>query len=907
MKLFLSSFLLFFCFIGSLLASHNNICEGNLCVEFKTALKEQDFVLVNDLYEKLLTSFEAEDFISYVNWSTMVDLTKSYAQVCIKQGNIDGVLFIVNRLLQKYPPETFYQQLFILKESLNPNKLSLGSFLKGLEQIRKRDSGLFLDTQDTLFFNACKYFVVDYLESLRQQANKSLFIGNYDQALMLYKQMIHEIKQGELPVLEQDKFLILSELEVLEHQAILKQVESELQIDDKTIAFANYFCVKKKHENLLTSIFHSLKNNKNLTCSLDLGRNLLDLANFYYINHCQDEAKEVLKLLIQRLESVDRTFRLVFLKLLFISCEQKDFVQLGVLLDKGSQFFSEKESEYPEFCLYQGIFSYYQKKFDESQAYIKLSMKKPEVLGLKMPLALQYLGYSLLDYADTQIGERKEILLEEAYNVFLLLFNNWDKIEGLLGCFYVKAKQKDTSWNLGEKLIKDNLGRLSLSQQQLLFNLNLIFRIFPNFIVEKDIQTNSFYLLWSLISKLPFEKIHDHESSLKGISLSFEKIIVSLLRYEKEKKLFGIENFIQRFLNESIKKFLDKCLSYPFILERPSISWYISLIRELYIKEFQFAKMELKEYYKNYSLAQREILFCIEALKLSCSQSKNKMLTFLEQHITGNSSYPQELLKILFLENASEQTLSAKRKDLFLWTENSYFSEEIFFKIFPLYSYIRGDKGAINHLYKFASLFPDSQLISVVLYFLGVHQEDPIKSIYYFSTALEDYININPHIYNQNPFTYFFYKTKLELSLSLVQRTEQTHVMRAIEILERIKEDFSCLQHPLIRDLKKRYDTLEFELSIDYLLTYSFLKLGEKQKLEQHLFATLKKYTPFFDNPTISRFLYFLWSLQKKLAEEIKNKDLYEACENIILKMHKNNFLVKDEEKSELLPLSPLL
>lgn len=913
MRFLLSFFLAIFVFLSdSLIASQKGqkeICDGNLCIELKTALKEQNFILVDNLYEKLLISFEEGNSISYVGWSTMIDLTKSYAQICIKQGYVDRIFSVINRLLQKNPPEIFYQQLFVLKESLNPNKLSLGNFLRGLEQIQKKNIDLFLDSQDLLFFNACKYFVIDYFDSLRQRANKALFMGNYDQALDLYKQLIDGIKQKEYPLSEQDRILVLSELEVFACQAIFKQSELKLQIKDQIIAFANYFCAKKRHEDLLMSIVHSLKSYENFTCSLDLGRNLLELATFYEVKNDQNKAKEILSVLVQKIENCNRIFRLSFVKLLSISFEQKDFIQLERLLDIGIEFFQENEIGYPEYCLYQGIFYYYQKKFDEAQAYIKLSLKYPEILGMKMPLALQYLGYALLDYADIQKGLKQEILLEEAYNVFLLLFNNWSKVEGLLGCFYVKVRQESTlDWSFGFKLISDNLGKLSLFQKQLLFNLNLVSQFFPNFVIEKDVQTNNFYLLWTLVSKLSFDEKHNYKHLLKGASLSLEKIIVALLRHEGDKNLFGIETFIQRFLNERMKNFLDRYLHYS---EKTSISWYISLLRDLYAKNFQFSEIVLQEYEKNCSSTQHDILACINALNLSFSQSKHKLLTFLEECITHNNSYAQDFLKLLFLDNASEKFLSKKRKEIFAWIENSYFSEEIFFKIFPLYNYIQGDKEAIDHLHKFISLFPNSQLMPVILYFLGIHQDDSNKAMYYFTMALEDYVDINPHRYNQNPFTYFFYKTKLELSILLIQRGERHCLIKAIEILEKMKEDFICLQHPLIKDFKEKYDTLKFELDIDYLLTYSFLKLEEYKELEQHLAVVLKKYTPFFDDPLVNRLLYFLWSLQKNLAIRSGDEDVCKSCKDIVFsfirKLNEHDYLKEKDNRLEILPLYPLL
>lgn len=911
MKFLLGLFLLFICYSDFVLASDKPICYGNLCVDFKRALKTQNFLVIDDLYEQLLANFEKEKNLSYVDWSTMVDLTKSYEKFCIEQRKIDKFIVVIDRLLQKCPPETFYRYLCLLKEHLNPNKLSLGKFLQELEQTQKKNIDLFLDPQDLLFYNTYKYLVADHFESLRQQADKDLFLNNYDKALDLYAQIIEGIQQGDFFLSEEDRSVVLSEIEVSICQALLKQSEKHLESSGQIVAFVNYFQAKKKHEKLLLSLFNSFENNTKKICSLDLRRNLFNLADFYCMNHCENKAEEILNIVVERTKTFDRTFKLGFLKLLAISFERKDFVLLEKLLDKGSSFFQGNDLEYAEFCLYQGIFFYYQKKFDEAQAYIKLSINHPEALGVKMSLALQYLGYALLDYSETQKGERKEVLLEEAYNTFLLLLNNWDKVEGLLGCFYSKVKQTGVSeWNLGVKLISENLGKLSLVQKQLLFNLNLVARFFPDFSIEKDIQTNNFYHLRSVIAQLSLDTRNDAQHLIKSFSHSLDKIIVSLLKQEGDKKLLGIETFIQKFLNKNMEKDLEKCLAdSSLVLRDSSLSWYISLIKDFYAKNFQFSDIELNKYTQNCSSIQQDILLCIKVLTASSFQSKNKVLAFLENHITPKTSYPQDLLKLLFLDIASEQNLISKRKDILSWTQKSYFSEEMFFKTFPLYTYIRGDKEAIDHLYEFISLFSDSQFMPVALYFLGIHQKDSVQAIHYLTTALEDYINITPHSYNQNPFTYFFYKTKLKLSLLLIERCEKNCLVKAIELLESVKEDFICLQHPLIKDYKEKYSTIKFELDTDYLLIHAFLKLGETRKLEQHLIAVLKKYTPFCEDPEVNRLLYFLWSLQKKLAYDMENRDVCKACENIMLNFVKNveGYLGEENTNESILPLYVLL
>lgn len=909
MKLLLGLFLLFICYSGFGLASDKPVFCGNLCVDFKKALKTKNFLVVDDLYERLLANFEKEKKLNYVNWSTMIGLTKSYEKFCIEQGKIDKIIIVINRLLQKCPPETFHGHLCLLKEHLNPNKLSLGKFLQGLEQIQKKDTDLFLDPQDLLFFNTYKYFVVDHFESLRQQANKDLFLNNYEKALDLYMQLVEGIQQGDFLLSEEDKAVVLSEIEVSKCLVLLRQSEQHVESGDQIVTFVNYFQAKKKHEKLLLSLFNSFKDNTKKVCSLDLGRNLFNLADFYYMNPCEGKAEEILNIVIERTKTFDRTFKLGFLKLLAISFERKDFVLLEKLLDKSS-FFQGDDLEYSELCLYQGILFYYQKKFDEAQAYIKLSINHPEALGVKMSLALQYLGYALLDYSETQTGKRKEVLLEEAYNTFLLLLNNWDKVEGLLGCFYSKVKQIGVSeWNLGIKLISENLGKLSLNQKQLLFNLNLIAQFFPDFSIEKDIQTNNFYHVRSVIMQLSCDISNDARYLIKSFSHSLDKIIVSLLKQEDDKKVFGIETFIQKFLNNHMEKDLEQCLTYSSLVSGDSsLAWYISLIKDFYAKNFRFSDIELNEYTQNCSSIQQDILLCIKVLKMLSSQSKNKILDFLENHITHEISYPQDLLKLLFLDIASEQNLISKKKDILLWTRKSYFSEEMFFKTFPLYSYIRGDKEAINHLHEFIALFSESRFMPVALYFLGIHQKDAVQAIHYLTTALEDYINITPHSYNQNPFTYFFYKTKLKLSLLLIQRCEKNCLVKAIELLEGIKEDFVCLQHPLIKEYKERHSTIKFELDTDYLLMHTFFKLGETRKLEQHLTAVLKKYTPFCEDPEINRLLYFLWSLQKKLADDMENRDVYKACEDVMFYFIKNveGYLVEENIQEIILPLNVL-
>ncbi len=203
---------------------------------------------------------------------------------------------------------------------------------------------------------------------------------------------------------------------------------------------------------------------------------------------------------------------------------------------------------------------------------------------------------------------------------------------------------------------------------------------------------------------------------------------------------------------------------------------------------------------------------------------------------------------------------------------------EAYFRLFSYSDYFEKAIGAIDHLKAFSRLFPDSPLLVVVNYLIGINTQQLEEAKGYFEKAIKAFhLCLEEGKIPQSSYVYFRYQAMLKLALAyLTHYTSPSDLEKSHQLLNEIVNDFSEKNHPLATLLmqKTSYPSL-FEES-EYELVQCYFKQGKELRAQQRLSQMLEHYSK--EGIQKGYYLSQVWSEQGRLALRCEDYETALRC-----------------------------
>ncbi|WP_108896933.1 tetratricopeptide repeat protein [Chlamydia serpentis] len=754
---------------------------GHCCADMHSALT------AGKNYEELFAEFIErilidKDNLSVRDWGTVVVLVRQYLLKCIRQGECERGKKILETLLTLRVPKDMRKELQILWQRLNPDQAPLRDIVQQLLDVGCNES-----LQDHLLFEIYKMTLHSSYEDRKQDILLAKEQGDYEKALRLAKQLIEELEKGSCsPNLE----ILEIEQSFLQKTVLALQIELYHQTSVSCDALLTPYCLSEiTYREAVDSLVGRIARGE-VSRSHEVDIVLLNHA-LQYVPFAKDKAVEELEVLIDHGDYLQSTLLYyAYFSLLELYHQNKDFVSMERLLQKGETIFMPGDPYFPEYGFFLGAYLYAKGDYKNARNAF-LEIVKPAVkLGATFARVYEFLGciaYIQNDY-------------KEAEDFFFRAYKNWGREESGIGLFLAYTAQK-----------KKTLCESMLYQPQFSFTYrHLIDSLYSLSYVDSEniLQNTKNHKVLPQLSEIYSHCIYD---MIKYRNAAYSHPIIELaynsLRHLENSKLKAICKYTKDIEYQKALAFLEALES--------GLPNEISLLQLSNINE---ARITMR---------------CYEALYFGDS----KAVETLPEAFSQECNSWQTALRLMWtLVRPKETRDQAKYCDQLPLRPHG---DCLYFLAYDLQKYLMGDYDALRHLSSFADLFPRSSLLSLAYYLQGYSEPVALTKISWFIKALEEFSEISWSGEHMKIWAYIYYMVKLDLADTYLAIG---NFSKAVHLFEEIKEDWQVAgSHPKLYFLKGEPCYLTMELRWVEGLAYGYSQLNETTRLSNHLLEHVRK------------------------------------------------------------------
>lgn len=164
--------------------------------------------------------------------------------------------------------------------------------------------------------------------------------------------------------------------------------------------------------------------------------------------------------------------------------------------------------------------------------------------------------------------------------------------------------------------------------------------------------------------------------------------------------------------------------------------------------------------------------------------------------------------------------------------------DRLYLLAYPLKEYFEGREEALQHLSLFPELFPHSSLLTLAYYLLGCGEPSLFLRAAWFVKALAEFPKISLFGEDAEAWVYMYYDIKCSLADAYFSLGDP---IRAVEMLEEVKEDWYVHHHPYLQLLGKETYRNSIERRWVQGLAHGYAILNEKTRLAHHLLQHIEK------------------------------------------------------------------
>lgn len=896
----------------------------------EAAIKKEEFAEAKDSYSELISRIGVNTSQKYsVDWTTYVDIVMRYAEACEALEEMQEGEKALTELLRRHPPEEQIPRIKLMRARLTSSQKAPGDAYQEMVDVVSQLPIEQWRKEDLTFYHALEYSLNSQYDQLVRKAKRYLVTGYYNEAIALYEEILQAIDAGYYPKAASKPSLIEKKVRYRLAESHYSQAHYEQSLAmcahenisedriDREMIYLSALCYreKKEYEKALECFQHYTHSAKQEDLE-HYDHALFEIGFFYFQAGNNAQARDY----FERVQGFEgKVARVATLYLARIDLQEGNAEHVENLLAPISQNLAEEDPLCFECDYLRAEAAYARGDYSLAKDLFERSLPGNTLNGEWTRQALFHLGWCYIRLGeDTQKeDESRCMLLAKAEKIFRKLLETEENEEAaalalarlyLMRWYHFQDPGSLTLvdplllpfHSLDAFLIRAEAAQGYTSKEWLLNQAtDACFRNHPayadawyerglNHFQEglKDPSNGSHY--FELAASAFANSFHafEHKNTPKAAHILKLEAKADAYRNSPISSLTLLEKLLSQF-NESVE-------------EREETLYLRGLIasRLLELSYFPVAEESLQAVAKGNGKYCGDALYVLGTLYYGQECYEMAKQTFITLALTlPDSSYASEAW--FWAAAAAEKQEDCDHKTLrahvYLDYPKSPKAPEAYFRQYPYHSYLTGESKALAHLRAFPSYFPDSPIMVVVNYLIGLNEEKFEKAEAAFEAAIKAFPLCLVEGQIPDPaFIYFRYQAMLKLA-QLYLDSEQEDENLALHLLQGLVNDFSNLDHPLTSLLtqKEPYPLLFAES--EFTLAQAYIK-GGKQLRAQEL---LTKMLTHFDEAGIREgyFLSQVWGEQGKLADQCQDYATAIQCFEIAEECGKG-YLSDDEKLS---------
>ncbi|ANH78685.1 putative phosphoprotein [Candidatus Chlamydia sanziniae] len=738
--------------------------------------------LFAELMNRVLSDQSA---VTAYDWETVSSLVRQYLQTCIRQGNHEKGIHLLNQLLPLPLPSIIKNELRVFWYRFNPNKAPLRKIVEHLHCLGCNES-----LHDQLLFELYKMTLYSSYEERKQEILLAKERGHYVEALNCASQLLQALDEG----------MCSPHTDVVNiEQCFLKKTICALQIAKARDLSQPYesllvpYCLAEAaYAEAIETLVKKIAIGQ-VSRAQEVDAVLLEHA-LHKLSSARHEAIQELEVLIDYGEYVQSPLLYYgYFSLLELYHQDKHFPATARLLAKGEQIFTSQHLYFPEYGFFLGAYYYAQGEYVRAKEIFLGILEPATRLGKTFAKIYEYLGCIAC----------LEENYHEAENFFLRAYKSWGREEANMGLFLAYTVQKKQA--SCEAMLYQM--HFSFKNRQLLNTLYLL-----SFHIEERAGTYAVGL-GNVLKK--------HSPPL--VSELYSYCIYDMI---KDRKIM-YSNMITELIYSHIHKLEENALiKAKEEIQDPKYQQVLAF--------WKACKGDLPPIHGSYEYDEEKMATCCyEALYAK----KAEAISALPLAFSEECSSLQSALRLVWALTRPKNP----RVHNFLYCDRLPLrpcGDRLYLLTYDLEDYLEGNEDALMYLSVFPDLFPQSSLLSLVYYLQGYSEFSPLRKAGWFIKALAEFSDISMVGENAKAWAYIYYTLKLDLADTYFILG---NISRAVEILEEVKEDWYVDNHPYVLLLKDEPCYLTMELRWVEGLAQGYTLLNETDYLIQHLLEHVEK------------------------------------------------------------------
>lgn len=696
-------------------------------------------------------------------------------------------------------------------------------------------------------------------DTLWKKAEELYEAALYDQAIVLYKELLNLIKNGSYPRASQDRQIIFqirlglakAYFQLGDYNQVINVLNSESSLSKMELVLLGITYSKLKQYEKAISLFELHFDEKSPEIKFELGL-------CYFLNDNKTKARHYFEKLIDDSDDSKEQF-LSRLYLARIELQEGKDQTAKEILNNLAQVVPKNDLLQHEIAFLQGEIFYHLQDYSQAIHFFEPLLKMQNQKPIWYPEILHYLGWSYLKIAET--SRKPDLELNEYFNKAEWAFTQLSEVTkeenaylALAQCYLSRAKMlnDEKAYHQAEILLDNRKLFTSHETEALLLRAQAY---------DDQQSLTSKIAAFSILDTLMTQK----ENILIKMNQSDEIFYLHGLIASQLAQLENKENFFQiaeSTLLEGIQKF-------P---EGRYCDAMLKLLGILYYQSENYRKAE--EVFDRliklcpFSPFVGESLFwkskCLEALQEDSKKVKDLLKQVYEQ-------YPQ-----------------------------SPYAPEAYFNLYTYKEYLQGNRAAMKHLEAFPDKFPQSPFLLNVYYLIGldfkrdrktpegkwIRRKNLTKAIDAFQEGETAFTQLwQFKLFPEEKKEYYIslrYRIVLERALANLAIAEesqdtkrQIYLEYAEEVFQSTHEEFEQVKNPFAESILKKEAFPLVQEESAYWLVETCIKQNKVEKAKDVLEKMLEKYRT--NKITRGYYLSKVWYHLAKL--NMLNQQFAEALE----------------------------
>lgn len=889
----------------------------------ESAMNRCEFSQAKEAYEHILDEISSPSLhpTKYpVDWMTYVDLTTRLAEAHLRLKEYAEGEKLLNHLVEKNPPSSLMPLIRLLQSRFRNSLGSPGDAYQLMKEALAISPISSWRGEDRSLFHTLEYMLNNHYEQNLQKAKRFFAAGCYKEAKQLYETLLDTLEKGHYPKGEPTSSFLKKKLScclaevnfcLADYEktlALISSIEQENKGIDCNLLYlaALSYLERQEYEQALEYFDAYLQSAKPLELP-HYEHALFEKGFVFYQSGNFSMAKEAFEKLQTEDVKREKSAFLAMIYLARIYLMEKKVAEVEKILSPLSKELKATNPLQYEIAYLRGKAAFEAEDYALAARFFEASFPSSSISGKWCEDAFLHLGWCHL----------KQNEMAKAEGIFrrLLRTHLHEEATLSLGKLYLLKNEKESFEQL-ENLLLEQGSRLSLNGklQALLLRAE----------TKSTFEEKEFF--YEKATDSPFEMAPSYGEAwfCKGLnhfqmgiaqvqkgSFLFEKAISE---FERALLCVGENNREQamQWLKWEIQTLLQ--VKAPWVAieltEKGLTQFSLSgkLKEELCYLRGLIAAHQMDE--KGFALAEESLsqvsssfpkgryadhaLYVLGTLyyqRGKFDQSKAIFLRLAE-------NYPSSSLAAngwFFAAEAGEKlgnNVSELRKNVFEKYPLSEYADAAYFYLFSVDAYQRGEKEALLHLERFATLFPHSSFRAACAYFLGLNAPDFETAKTRFEEGLSAFEKKPSSSYS---LIYFHYRTTIDLALLYLKQGDLSDLPQAMELLEKTIGDFEIEDHPWASKLKNQTSYPPLYEESEFTLALCLLKAKEAKRA-QEIFARMLSH---YSNAGIKQGYYLarLWQEQGLLALEANDHETALRCFQIAQRCGQN-FLHTDQKLS---------